>query len=363
MNKAILPPVALIAGPTASGKSALAIALAERTGGIVINADSAQVYRDLRIVTARPSPEEEARAPHRLFGHVDAADTGYSAARWAAEARGAISAAHADGRLPILVGGTGLYLRTLIDGIAPVPLIDPAVRAAVRALPVAEAHRDLAVLDPPAAARLHANDTTRVHRALEVVRSTGRPLAALQAAHEGGIGNDVAVHATALLPPRDWLLARITARAALIVADGTAEVTALLARRDVPADAPVLRAIGVPELARLVRGESDPATAAARLSAATRRYAKRQFTWFRHQPPSAWYRHEAALDDVEAVARAISARLPLDAGADRCHASVHDDRDAPVRAACRLRRAAFGRVFHGLRRTGHPHYPLTRRPE
>ncbi|HEX8555005.1 MAG TPA: isopentenyl transferase family protein, partial [Sphingomonas sp.] len=134
----------VIAGPTASGKSALALDLAAREKGTIINADSAQVYRDLRILTARPSPEDEARAPHRLFGHVDAADTGYSAARWAAEARAAVADTHAQGRLPILVGGTGLYLKTLLDGIAPVPPIDLAIRAAVRALPVAAAHAALA---------------------------------------------------------------------------------------------------------------------------------------------------------------------------------------------------------------------------
>jgi tRNA dimethylallyltransferase len=139
MNKDNLPKVALIAGPTASGKSALALMLAEKHGGTIINADSAQVYRDLRIVTARPSAEEEARVPHRLFGHVDAADTGYSAARLANEAREAIDAAVAAGSLPILVGGTGLYLRTLIDGIAPVPEIDPAIRAKVRAMPASDA--------------------------------------------------------------------------------------------------------------------------------------------------------------------------------------------------------------------------------
>ena len=162
------PRVALIAGPTASGKSALALALAERRRGTVINADSAQVYADLRILSARPSPEEEARVPHRLFGTIDGADA-CSAARWAQEAKGAIAQAHAEGRLPILVGGTGLYLRTLIDGIAPVPEIAPAVRAEVRAMPVGEAHRALADADPEAAARLAPADTTRVARALEVM--------------------------------------------------------------------------------------------------------------------------------------------------------------------------------------------------
>ena len=288
MNTSDLPPLVVIAGPTASGKSALAIALADRNDGVVINADSAQVYRDLRVVTARPSPEDEARVPHRLFGHVDAADTGYSAARWAAEARDVIEEVHAAGKLPILVGGTGLYLRTLLDGIAPVPAIDPAIRAAVRATPVGHAHAELARLDPPAAAALHPNDTTRVHRALEVMRATSRPIAAWREQREGGIGDRVRLNATVLLPPRDWLEARIARRGAAIVRDGAAEVAALLARPDLPPDAPLLRAIGVPEMTRLVRGEASAAETEAALLLATRRYAKRQYTWFSRQPPPSW---------------------------------------------------------------------------
>ena len=285
MNKPSLPKVALIAGPTASGKSALALALAERTGGTIINADSAQVYRDLRVLTARPSPEEEARAPHRLFGHVDGADTGYSAARWAAEARDAIAAAHAEGRRPILVGGTGLYLKTLIDGIAAVPPIDPAIRAEVRALPVATAHAELARLDPAAAARLHPHDTTRTARALEVVRSTGRPLAAWQEQRHGGIGDAIDLNAVILLPPRDALYAAIDARAAAMLEAGAPdEVATLLNRADLPADAPIRRAIGVDACAALLAGEANLSATVARLALDTRRYAKRQTTWLRHQP-------------------------------------------------------------------------------
>ena len=294
MNKRILPTVALIAGPTASGKSALALDLARAADGVVVNADSAQVYRDLRVITARPPIEEEALAPHRLFGHVDAADTGYSAARWAAEAAREVDAAHAAGRLPILVGGTGLYLRTLIDGIAPVPAIDAHVRAEVRALPVAAAHAALAAEDPAAAARLAPADTTRVARALEVVRGTGRPLAEWQAARAGGIGDRIDLVATILLPPRDVLAARCDARLAQMFDGGAPEeVAALLARADLPADAPVRRAIGVPEIAAWLAGDAtrDAALAAARL--ATRRYAKRQLTWFRHQPPPTWLRTES----------------------------------------------------------------------
>ncbi len=279
--------VALIAGPTASGKSALALALAEKHRGTVINADSMQVYADLRILTARPSEEEEARAPHRLFGHIDGAEA-CSAARWAAEARAAIVDAHAEDRLPILVGGTGLYLRTLIDGIAPIPEIDPNIRAEVRALPVAEAHAALTLADPAAAARLHATDTTRVARALEVVRSTGRTLAEWQDRREGGIGDKVQLAATILLPDRAWLGERIDRRFATMLATAEDEVRALLARTDIPADAPVLRAIGVEEIGKLQRGEWEAEQAQQAGATATRQYAKRQYTWFRRQPPGGW---------------------------------------------------------------------------
>ena len=293
MNIEHLPKVALIAGPTASGKSALALAIADAHNGVVINADSAQVYADLRILTARPSAEEEASAPHCLFGHVDAADATYSAARWAAEATRAIDATLAEGKLPILVGGTGLYVRTLLDGIAPVPAIDPDLREQIRALPVAEAHAALALLDPPAAARLNSADTTRVARALEVVRGTGRTLADWQTERVGGIGDRLDVRALILIPDRDWLNARIDQRFAEMAETSQSEVAALLARTDIPQDAPIRRAIGVPEIAALVRGETSETDAIAAGSLATRRYAKRQYTWLRHQPPVAWTRTDA----------------------------------------------------------------------
>lgn len=297
------PRVALIAGPTASGKSALALTLAERTGGTIINADSAQVYTDLRILSARPTPEEEARAPHRLFGHVDGADTSYSAARWASEARAAIVDAVAAGSLPILTGGTGLYMRTLIDGIAPVPPIDPTVRAQVRALPVIEAFDALTREDEVAAARLSPADTTRVARALEVVRSTGRPLAEWQASREGGIGGDIDLRAAILLPDRAWLFDRIDRRFLAMMDEGAIdEVRALLARPDLPADAPIRCAIGVPEIAALLADEIDRDTAVARAALATRQYAKRQYTWFRNQPPVSWSRvNESQNCDTDSV--------------------------------------------------------------
>ncbi|HEY0622042.1 tRNA (adenosine(37)-N6)-dimethylallyltransferase MiaA [Sphingomonas sp.] len=284
------PRVALIAGPTASGKSALAIALARRTGGTVINADSAQVYAELRVLSARPSPEEEAQAAHRLFGHVTGTED-YSAARWAEEAKAEIAAAHLRGSLPILAGGTGMYIRTLLDGIAPVPEIDPAVRVEVRAMPVAEAHRLLEQADPEAAGRLNPHDTTRVARALEVVRSTGRTLAAWQAERVGGIGNSIDLAPLILLPDRAWLAERCDRRLNAMFGDGAIdEVHALLQRSDIPANAPVRRAIGVTQIAAFLEGSLTRDEALERALAATRQYAKRQYTWLRHQPPADWPR-------------------------------------------------------------------------
>ena len=282
--------VALIAGPTASGKSALAITIAEALGGTVINADSAQVYADLRLLSARPSEADEGRVPHRLFGHVRASEI-YSAARWAKEAKAMIDAAQAEARLPVLVGGTGLYLRTLLDGIAPVPDIDPAVRADVRAMPVTEAHQRLQRLDPIAAARLAPADTTRVARALEVIQSTGRTLAHWQSERIGGISSRIDLMPLILLPDRDWLIARCDARLeGMFEAGVDAEVAALLAQHDICDNAAIMRAIGVREVAGWLNGTHDRSTALDQAQLATRRYAKRQYTWFRHQPPPNWPR-------------------------------------------------------------------------
>ena len=294
MNKIVLPPVALIAGPTASGKSALAMVLADLTPSVIINADSMQVYRDLRVVTARPSEADEARHPHRLFGHIDGAEA-CSAARWAGEAKAAIAGAHDAGRLPILVGGTGLYIRTLLDGIAPVPEIDPAIRAQVRALPVAEAFDALTIEDPEAAARLSPADTTRVARALEVVRSSGRTLKGWQAHRVGGIGDAIRLAPLVLLPPRDWLFARCDARFAGMIEAGQDEVAALIAR-DLDPALPVMRAIGVAEIAALLAGRSHKSHTESSGQIATRQYAKRQFTWFANQAPKRWERYITQLN-------------------------------------------------------------------
>ena len=259
----------------------------------MINADSAQVYRDLRILTARPGPDEEARAPHRLYGTRDGARP-CSAADWAADARAEIEAAQARGGLPILAGGTGLYIRTLLDGIAPVPPIDPEIRAEVRALRVAEAVAALTREDP--SARLRPTDAARVARALEVVRSTGRPLSEWQRERSGGIGGRVRLVPLILLPPRDWLVARCDERFEKMMSEeGVDEVRSLLARNLDPA-LPVMRAIGVGEIAAWLRGEISREEALARGRIATRQYAKRQYTWFRRQPPPEWPRFEAPLD-------------------------------------------------------------------
>lgn len=256
---------------------------------VVINADSAQVYADLRVLSARPTESEMAGVPHRLFGEWDAA-TACSAADWAAAARREIAAAHAAGALPILVGGTGLYLRTLLEGIAPVPPIDPGIRAEVRAMPVAEAYAALSREDPERAARLAPADTTRVARALEVVRSTGKPLAHWQARREGAIGDAITLAPLVLTAERGWLAGRCDRRFAAMVDGGAAdEVAALLARGLDPALS-AMRAIGVRELGAWLRGESTREQAVADGQLATRQYAKRQGTWLRHQTPPGWPR-------------------------------------------------------------------------
>jgi tRNA dimethylallyltransferase len=302
------PPVALIAGPTASGKSALALRLAEVTGGAVINADSAQVYRDLPILSAAPSADERARAEHGLYGVLDGAKP-CSAADWAAMAKVEIKRLHGEDRLPILVGGTGLYLRTLLDGIAPVPPIDPEIRSKVRAASVSDNLAELTRLDPSASATLNPGDTTRIARALEVVKSTGRTLKEWQENREGGIGDLIDLKALVLLPPRPWLYGRCDRRFSEMVEQGAlAEVEVLLARKLDP-NLPVMRAIGVPELSAHLRGELSFGEATTAGQQATRRYAKRQYTWFAHQPPPGWQQFHEPLEG-DAVGRALALLAP-----------------------------------------------------
>jgi tRNA dimethylallyltransferase len=254
------------------------------------------MYRDLPILSAAPTEEDRRRADHRLYAVRDGAHP-CSAAEWAELAGAEIADVHGAGRLPILVGGTGLYLRTLLDGIAPVPPIEPGVRERVRAQSVEENRSELERLDPAAAARLNAGDTARIARALEVILSTGRTLAEWQSRREGGIGTQITLRPLILLPPRKWLYARCDARFEGMVEVGAVEeVTALLAR-NLDCSLPVMRAIGVREIAAFLGGEIDREEMIRRGQQATRNYAKRQYTWFAHQPPPEWPRFGKALDD------------------------------------------------------------------
>lgn len=289
------PPLALIAGPTASGKSDCAVLLARELGrrgrrGVIVNADSSQIYSDLRVLSARPSPAEMRGIEHRLFGEWDGSQ-GCSAADWAKAARETIDELHGEGAVPILVGGTGLYIRTLLEGIAPVPPIDPQIRETVRALQVSDAYAALKEEDADRAARLAPADSTRIRRALEVVRSTGKTLAQWQAETKGGIRHRVALFPAILLPDRDALYQRCNLRLERMIEQGAIEEVEALLARGLDPDLPVMRAIGVPEIAGFLHGEWPLEEALARGAQATRNYAKRQFTWLRHQPPEAWPRH------------------------------------------------------------------------
>ncbi len=281
--------MALIAGPTASGKTALALRLAETQNCVIINADSAQVYDALPILSAQPSGEEMQSAPHKLFGYLNG-KAACTAADWAQAAAAEVRSAHAEGRLPVLVGGTGLYLRTLLDGIAPVPDIDPEIRAIVRRLDTADAYVALMNEDADIAAKLHAHDDSRIKRALEVIRSSGRSLGMWRAEKLGGIGGEIDLHPLLLLPPRPWLHDRCDRRFTMMLDNGAVQEVEHLLERNLPTDAPVMRAIGVPEISAMLRGEITRAEAIEKGQAATRQYAKRQFTWFRNQSPTDWRR-------------------------------------------------------------------------
>lgn len=279
---------ALIAGPTASGKSALALRLAERLGGTVINADSMQVYRDLRIITARPAPDAEARVRHRLYGHVDAAE-GYSAGRWLTEVRAEIASATASGRLPVIVGGTGLYFSILSGGLAGMPPIPDPIRRRLRARLAEEGapalHVELTRRDPLGAERIHPGDRSRIVRALEVLEATGRPLHAWHAGDTAPVLAGITPACVFLAPDRARLRASIEARFDAMLAAGAADEVRALAARGLDPALPVMKAHGVPWLLRLLRGEIGREQARAGAQGDTRRYAKRQFTWFRNQLP------------------------------------------------------------------------------
>ncbi len=297
----------LIAGPTASGKSALALGLAEQLGGMVINTDSMQVYADLRVLTARPTLEEEARVPHRLYGHVDAA-VNYSVGSFVSDAAAALAEARAQRRLPIFIGGTGLYFKALTRGLSAVPPIPAEVRENVRAQlerdGVEALHAELARRDPVAAARLKPRDRTRIARALEVVVATGRALTDWHSEGQPPLLAPGEFRALFLAPEREALYARIDARfGAMLKAGALEEVERLAARRLDPL-LPAMKAHGVPPLMKYLKGEITLAEAAEIGRADTRHYAKRQFTWFRHQLPEfEWVKPEEARGWVEVKQR------------------------------------------------------------
>jgi tRNA dimethylallyltransferase len=280
------PTAILIAGPTASGKSGLALELAERLGGIVVNADSMQVYGDLRVITARPTVAEEARVAHLLYGHVDAADN-YSVGRWLADARGALDEAAARRLVPIFTGGTGLYFKALTTGLAAVPPVDADIRSGVRARLEAEGpaalHAELARHDPAAAERLKPNDRVRIARALEVVLSTGRPLVDWHREGLPPLLDPARVVCVFLAPERAELYRRIDARFSVMLEAGALDEVRAFAARELDPLLPAMKAHGVPWLIRHLHGEMSLDAAADKARADTRHYAKRQFTWFRHQ--------------------------------------------------------------------------------
>jgi len=248
------------------------------------------------VLSAAPTANELARAEHRLYGVLDG-KVPCSTADWAEMAKREIADIHSSGRRPVLVGGTGLYLRTLLDGIAPMPRIDPEVRRRVREAQVEENRVKLEALDPEASARLKPRDSARISRALEVILSTGRTLGEWQQRREGGIADQIDLRPLILLPPRDWLYERCDERFVRMFDGGAvAEVAALLARNVNP-NLPITRAIGVPAIAAYLRGELTREQAIAAGQQATRRYAKRQYTWFAHQPPAGWPRFTEALDE------------------------------------------------------------------
>ncbi|MBM6594538.1 tRNA (adenosine(37)-N6)-dimethylallyltransferase MiaA [Microvirga pudoricolor] len=299
----------LIAGPTASGKSALGIKLAQSLGGVVVNADSMQVYRDLRVITARPGSEDEAAAPHRLYGHVDAA-VNFSVGRYVDDAARVLE--QEPGRLPIFVGGTGLYFKALTDGLSEMPPVPDDVREAVRreseGVETPGLHRLLAERDPATAATLRPSDRLRVQRALEVLAATGRPLVSFHNARRPGLLAGIPVVKLFLEPDREELRRRIDRRFLSMMTQGALDEVRALGERGLDPMLPAMRAHGVPGLLAHLRGETSLDEAIVKGQADTRRYAKRQFTWFRHQmpdwtwaPPEGGY--EAAMTALNALSR------------------------------------------------------------
>jgi len=297
-----VPKAILIAGPTASGKSAAALALAERFRGTIINADSMQVYRELVILTARPAEAEISRAPHRLYGIVGAEEA-YSVGRWLDDAARAIGEAEGEGRVPILVGGTGLYFKALIEGLAPVPDVPPEIRKAWREraekVGAEGLYRELEARDPVMAARLRPSDPQRLLRALEVIDATGVSLLEWQGGNTAPVLASEAVLKLVIAPEREAVYAAIDARfAAMVEAGAIEEVRALLALGLDPS-LPAMRAQGVRELASYLSGRSSLEEAITKAKTETRRYAKRQMTWLRRfMVEWEWFPDAAAAADA-----------------------------------------------------------------
>jgi tRNA dimethylallyltransferase len=301
----------LIAGPTASGKSGLALSLADELGSVIVNADSMQVYRELRILTARPTPEEEARVPHRLYGHVDAAEA-YSVGRWLRDVEPVLAEAARAGRLPILVGGTGLYFKALTQGLAAIPPVPATLRAGLRVRLAAEGapalHAELGECDPESAAKIRPQDGVRIARALEVFRVTGRTLSDWHRAGMPAFVDPDATVSVFLNPDRTELYRRIDARFEAMIAAGALEEVRALDACGLDPLSPAMKAHGVPWLREVLAGRLMLAAAAIEAKQDTRRYAKRQFTWFRHQLPGfPWIADDRAREHVLRALDAVRA--------------------------------------------------------
>lgn len=283
----------LITGPTASGKSALAVRLAAEHGGVVVNADSMQVYDTLNVLTARPQPQDMAGMEHRLYGHVPAGAT-YSTGDWLREAAAVVMELRVREKIPVFVGGTGLYFRALTGGLSDMPVIPEPIRSRLRGRLEEEGaealHQNLEARDPLTAARLKPADGQRIVRALEVLEATGQSISAFQAATGSAIIDAGRAEKIVVLPDRAVLAARIDRRFGAMLASGAVEEVQALLALDLSPAMPVMKAIGVPQIAALLAGQMSAAEVAERGAAATRQYAKRQMTWFRNQLDESWQR-------------------------------------------------------------------------
>ena len=298
----MMPTPILIAGPTASGKSALALAIAERVGGVIVNADSMQVYREAPILTAQPTAAEQARVPHRLYGHVAGADA-YSTGRYVTDVQPVIAEITATGKRPVIVGGTGLYFKALLEGLSPVPPIPPEIRLRCRALAktegVAAVRAALVKVDPNIVARLDATDAQRLIRALEVFEATGRPLSAWQREPGRPVIDDATSTRLVVDRPREELQARADARFDLMLKTGALEEMQVLATMDLAPELPLMRALGVRPLLAHLAGTLSLAGAIAAGKLETRQYIKRQQTWLRRHM-IAWRRIDAQVLEIPA---------------------------------------------------------------